>query len=49
MGHTKASFTLEKYANATNRMLKETAKSVDRYTDTILKKANAPDAKKPDA
>lgn len=49
MGHTKASFTLEKYANATNRMLRETAKSVDRYADTIFRKTNAPDAKKPDA
>ncbi len=41
--------TLEKYANATNGMLRETAKSVDRYADTILQKTNAPDAKKPDA
>ena len=49
MGHTKASFTLEKYANATNKMLKETAMSVDRYADTIFQKANAPDEKKPDA
>ena len=49
MGHTKASFTLEKYANATSGMLRETAKSIDRYADTILQKENAPDAKKPDA
>lgn len=38
-----------KYANATNGMLRETAKSVDRYADTILQKTNAPDEKKPDA
>lgn len=38
MGHTKVSFTLEKYANATNGMLKATAQSVDRYADTILLK-----------
>ena len=49
MGHTKASFTLEKYAYATNGMLKETAKSIDRYADTIFQKTNAPDTKKPGA